>query len=336
MLTLQWPWLLLLLPAPWLVWRFWPAANSDQGRAQALKVPFYAELSQTAASANANTRRFGWRGVLLTLIWLLLLLAAVRPQWLGEPQAQQHTGRDLMLAVDISGSMEMDDMRIDGRPVDRLRAVKTVMSDFVARREGDRLGLILFGTQAYVQAPLTFDHPTIERFLGEAEIGFAGEKTAIGDAIGLSVKRLLASEADSRVLVLLTDGANTAGEVSPLEAARVAAEQGIRIYTLGFGAEEIEVPSLFGSRRVNPSAELDEEMLTRIAEDTGGRYFRARNLDELQAIYQSLDELEPTRRSGAQVRPQIAYFHWPLALALLLSLLWAAGTLWRERREAGT
>ncbi len=212
-------------------------------------------------------------------------------------------------------------------------AVKAVMSDFVERREGDRLGLILFGTQAYVQAPLTFDHPTVERFLAEAEIGFAGEKTAIGDAIGLSVKRLLASEADSRVLVLLTDGTNTAGEVSPLEAARVAAEQGIRIYTLGFGAEEIEIPGLFGSRRVNPSAELDEKTLRQIAGDTGGQYFRARNLDELQAIYQALDELEPTSQSGSLVRPRIAYFHWPLALALLLSVCWALVVLWGERRE---
>ncbi|WP_207060657.1 VWA domain-containing protein [Motiliproteus sp. SC1-56] len=324
----DWPWLLLLLPLPWVVNRLLPAAPP---RRAALRVPFYQQVGGTEGGADYRPAHRG-RAALLWLIWLLLLLSAARPQWVGEPQPVALSGRNLMLAVDISGSMDSEDMLLDGARANRLQVVKRVLGDFVVRRASDRQGLILFGTQAYTQVPLTFDHLTLARLLDEAQIGFAGEKTAIGDAIGLAIKRLREAPAESRVLVLLTDGANTAGRVEPLDAAAMAAGEGIRIYTLGFGAEEVEVRGLFGTRRINPSADLDETTLRGIAARTGGRYFRARDREELAAVYAALDELEPVEQEAEVVRPRQALFHWPLALVLLLSFAWAAFALYRGRR----
>ncbi|TNE93284.1 MAG: VWA domain-containing protein, partial [Gammaproteobacteria bacterium] len=194
---------------------------------------------------------------------------------------------------------------------------------FVERRQGDRLGLILFGTRPYLQTPLTFDRQTMNTLLNEAQIGFAGESTAIGDAIGLAVKRLQSRPENHRVLILLTDGANSAGEAQPLEAAEIAAREGITIYTIGIGAEVVVERSFFGSRRINPSRDLDETTLTAIADKTGGRYFRARNPDELQQIYAQLDQLEPVEQEAETLRPTKALFYWPLGVALLCSLLLA-------------
>jgi Ca-activated chloride channel family protein len=254
----------------------------------------------------------------------------------GEPITMQSSGRDLLLAVDISGSMEEQDMVIDDRTVRRIDAVKAVLNEFIDRRTGDRLGLVLFGSQAYLQAPLSFDRETIKQLLNEAELGFAGKQTAIGDAIGLAVKRLQARPADERVMILLTDGANTAGEVQPLQAAQLAAELDVKIYTIGMGADSMVVPGIFGSsfgaRTVNPSRDLDEPTLQSIAQQTGGRYFRARDVDELQRIYAEVDALEPTPDDGVTYRPQQAYFFWPLGLAWGLSLLLAVTMMWGKRR----
>ncbi|MFT6916574.1 MAG: Ca-activated chloride channel family protein [Motiliproteus sp.] len=338
MLTLDWPWLLLLLPSPWLLYRWLPAAAQTPA---ALRVPFFAQLQSGRPAPSVSARLP--RKILLWLIWCLLLLAAARPTWVGEPQPIALSGRDLLLAVDISGSMDTADMERDGTMVNRLVAVKAVLGDFIQRRPSDRLGLILFGSNAYMQTPLTFDHRSLDQLLQEAQIGFAGDQTAIGDAIGLGIKRLsnldlpgtqtvitagngtsdspANSPVNNRVLILLTDGANTAGQVDPLEAARMAAEQQIKIYTLGFGADEMQVRSLLGVRKVNPSADLDAASLQQIASTTGGEYFRARNIDELGQIYQLLDQLEPSPRAEQLIRPQQVFFHWPLGLALLLSLV---------------
>ncbi len=320
MLSLDWPWLLLLLPLPWIINRFYPPLAKQES---ALKVPFFQSIGAVGAAPSRTQLVRRLPAVMLWLIWSLLLLAAARPVWVGEAVPLASSGRDLMLAVDISGSMEAEDMQLSGDSVNRLVAVKKVLGDFAERRNGDRLGLILFGTQAYLQTPLTFDHKTLQQLLNEAQIGFAGESTAIGDAIGMSIKRLKERPEQSRVLILLTDGANTAGKVEPLEAAKVAAQQGIRIYTLGFGADEMLVQSLFGTRRVNPSADLDEESLQAIAEATRGRYFRARDVEELQSIYQELDRLEPAIQADEVIRPQQSLFHWPLAVAMLLSMFWS-------------
>ena len=307
-------WLLLLLPLPWLA-RRWLSAAPRAGLL-ALKVPWFARVAGTGEGWIKRT----WLAVIAGLAWVLLLLAAARPQWVGEIETLPVTGRDLLLAVDISGSMDTQDMVLDGQAVNRLAVVKRVAGEFIQRRKGDRVGLVLFGSRAYLQTPLTFDTETTATLLDEAEIGLAGRETAIGDAIGLAVKRLREDAASERVLILLTDGANTSGEVEPLQATEFAAREGLRIYTVGVGADEMMVQDFFGTRLVNPSADLDEDALQAIAERTGGAYFRARDAEALARIYDQLDELEPVESDREAIRPVDELFHWPLALALALAL----------------
>ena len=322
MLELLWPWALVLLPLPWLVWRFAPASNAEEA---ALRAPFFRTWQELQAGAG-GTRSGGNLSalLLLSLIWLALLLALSRPTWIGDPISLPASGRDLLVAVDLSGSMQVEDMVVGQNTVARVTAVKQVVGDFIERRRGDRVGLILFGSNAYVQAPLTFDTTTVKRFLREAQLGFAGRETAIGDAIGLAVKRLRERPADSRVLILLTDGANNAGEVQPLDAAKLAADNAVKIHTIGIGSDKMVMPGLFGSsfgsQVVNPSRDLDEESLRRIAELTGGNYFRARDPAELVNIYQLLDAMEPVEQEAQSYRPQKSLFHLPLSVAFLLSL----------------
>jgi Ca-activated chloride channel family protein len=318
-----WPLAFVLLPLPWLAWRLLPPAQPR--RQAALRVPELADFRLGDAAAAGRGRRGPL--FLAALGWIGLVLAVARPEWLGEPVELPTSARDLMLAVDLSRSMQEQDFELAGQRVDRLTATKAVAGDFIERRAGDRLGLVLFGEQAYLQTPLTFDHQTLGRLLDEAAIGLAGQATAIGDAIGLAVKRLRQQPAESRVLVLITDGANTAGEVDPRQAAELAAREGLTIYTIGIGADSVLVRDIFGTRRVNPSRDLDEDMLRTIAETTGGRYFRARDTAELRTIYALLDELEPLERDGQRFRPRRAVFEWPLALGLLCGGLALYGRL---------
>ena len=326
MIQFEWVWVFLALPLPLLVRYLTPPAQSD--RDAALRVPFIEDFENIGATGSI---RFGSRTALALalLAWALLVTAAARPQWIGDPVELPTSGRDLMLAVDLSGSMEARDFELNGRAVDRLTATKAVAGEFIKRRQGDRLGLILFGENAYLQTPLTFDRQTVNTLLMESVIGLAGQTTAIGDAIGLAVKRLRENAVDSRVLVLLTDGANTAGEVSPVKAAELARSIDLKIYTIGVGADEMVVQSLFGQRRVNPSQDLDEETLREIADLTGGEYFRARNTQELERIYELLDELEPMEAEALSFRPTTALFFWPLGIAL------AVGALLMMGRAAG-
>ncbi len=320
MLSLHWPWLLLILPAPWLYRALRkPAASMSLS----LWAPMYSELYREQGSRGRGDVLII---LLLSTIWCGAVLAAARPVWIGEPITLPTTGRDLLLAVDISGSMEIEDMDSGRGLVDRLRVVKDVVGEFVARRRGDRLGLILFGSNAYLQTPLTFDRTTVNTMLQEALIGFAGKGTAIGDAIGLAVKRLQDRPAGGRVVILLTDGANTAGAVTPLQAAELAAAHGVKVYTVGIGADEILRRSLFGMQRINPSADLDEDVLTAIADTTGGRYFRARNPEDLAAIYRTLDQIEPIAQEAETLRPTQALYYWPLAVAMLASFALALKT----------
>jgi Ca-activated chloride channel homolog len=308
-------WALLLLPLPLLVRRLLPPAETGVGAA--LCVPFFGALMDAERRRPRAPRLVA---LLAVAAWGLLVLAAARPQMVGEPVALPLAGRDLMLAVDISGSMREEDMVIGGRIVDRLTAVKAVAGDFIERREGDRIGLILFGQQAYLQTPLTFDRNTARTLLFEAAVGLAGRETAIGDAIGLAVKRLRDAETDERVLILLTDGANTAGTIRPQKAAELAAGADVRIHTIGVGGDPRSAFGLTLGR--NP---LDEATLKAIADATGGRYFRAHDVGELQAIYAMLDELEPVESDRATFRPVDELFGWPLGAALVLSVLAAAG-----------
>lgn len=325
--AVAWPWLTALLPLPWVLRYVLPEAR--QRDMQALKVPWFGVV----AGERRSWLRRPALAALAALVWLLLIAAAVRPQWVGEIDTLPVTGRDLLLAVDISGSMDTQDMVLENRVVNRLVAVKQVAGEFIQRRRGDRVGLILFGSRAYLQTPLTFDTETTATLLGEAEIGLAGRETAIGDAIGLAVKRLREDSASDRVLILLTDGANTSGEVQPLQAAEFAAREGLTIYTVGVGADEMMVRDFFGSRVVNPSADLDEETLQTIAERTGGRYFRARDAAGLAEIYRLLDELEPVESDVESIRPVDELFYWPLGLAYLLAGIAAAAVLRPVRLE---
>ncbi|MDG2308193.1 MAG: VWA domain-containing protein [Candidatus Binatia bacterium] len=318
MMEFGWPWAFALVPLPFVVRRFFPAA--PQTRAGALRVPFFDSIASMRGGLLPPT--LGRRALLavMTTAWIFLVVAAARPMWVGEPVALPAEGRDLMLAVDLSGSMAREDFTLGGRAADRLTVVKEVAEDFIGRREGDRLGLVLFGTRAYLQAPLTFDRPTVQTLLDEAQIGLAGEETAIGDAIGIATKRLRDRPADSRVLVLLTDGASNAGALDPVDAARLAAAEGIRIYTIGVGADQIAMRSAFGTRMVNPSADLDERALSEIADLTGGAYFRAKNIEGLANVYREIDRLEPAVAEPLYVRPTKDLFEWPLGIALALSL----------------
>jgi Ca-activated chloride channel homolog len=319
MIEFLWIWVFILLPLPYLINRLVPRA---QNRESSLYVPFFRSLSRLESTSHHIGSRSSILAILAILSWITLLTAASRPQWVGEPVQLPASGRDLMLAVDISGSMEAQDIQLEGQNATRLQVVKSVVGEFVERRTGDRLGLILFAARAYTQAPLTFDRQTVETLLYEAEIGIIEENaTAIGDAIGLGVKHLRERPETSRILILLTDGVNNAGQVTPTQAGDLAARENIRIYTIGIGADTSNSRSLFGPRTINPSADLDEESLTAIAENTGGRYFRARDRNELQEIYSMLDDLEPVDQDAETFRPTIALFYWPLALSVFLSFL---------------
>lgn len=327
MWSLAWPWMLLALPLPFLVRYLMPAVVGTQDAG--LKVPSFKSFAVLKDRSEVE-QLLNWRFWLSMIAWVLLVLAAAKPERIGDELDVPVSGRNLMLAVDLSGSMDAKDFELGSRRVDRLTATKAVASDFIGRREGDRIGLILFGERAYLQVPLTLDRETVKTLLLEAFIGLAGEKTAIGDAITLAVKRIhdQGEDAKEQVLILLTDGANTAGEIDPLKAADLAQQIGLRIYTIGIGAEQMVVSSITGGmRRVNPSADLDETTLTQIATMTGGRYFRAKDTAGLQEIYRLLDEMEPVAEPEAGFRPVKSLYFWPLAGAFVLAVFLAAMNL---------
>lgn len=326
MMELLWPWAFALLPLPLLVYFFARRYQPAQSRL------FAPSLIMLADGKQETLYHFAWpKRILLILAWCALISALARPTWVGEVEVTASTGRNMLVAVDLSKSMEREDMFLNGRPADRLMAVKAVVKDFIAQRSGDRMGLILFGTNAYVQVPLSYDLKSLEQLLQESFIGMAGDRTAIGDAIGLSVKRLQALPESNRVMILLTDGANTAGDVSPQQAAELAAKAGVKIYTVGMGADSMELRDIFGSRTVNPSQDLDEDTLRSIAETTGGQYFRARSTEDLQRIYQLLDEIEEIKIERNKYRPQTAYFYLPLSISFISLLLLSALMLWRRK-----
>ena len=312
-----WPWMLLALVLPWLARWGLPAVRRD---AAALRVPWGGRLQAIAVEGGArHVRRIP---VLALAAWSLLCVAAARPQQLGEVVQPPQTGRDLMLAVDLSGSMGEEDMRLGGGVVDRLTAAKAVIADFLDRRVGDRVGLLVFGQKAYALAPLTLDRESVRQQLRDSVVGLAGRETAIGDAIGLAVKRLRAQPAGQRVLILLTDGVSNAGQLDPVKAAELARDNGVRVHTIAFGGEGGDM-SVFGFRMPMPGGgdSMDEATLKRIADITGGRAFRARDTAELAGIYAEIDRLEPVQRPGESVRPRLERYPWPLAAALLCWLL---------------
>ncbi len=311
--TLIWWWMLLLLPAPLLVYYLAPTVKETT----AIRLPY---LPSNADQATPSSRIAKCVAV---ITWILLVFACARPVWYGDPVDINPEHRDMMLVVDLSGSMAQQDMAFQGEYLDRLSAVKNVLSDFIDKRKGDRLGLILFADHAYLQTPLTLDRATIKTQLNQAVLRMIGEKTAIGEGIGLATKTFLDSEAPQRVIVLLSDGSNTSGVLDPIEAAEIAKKYQATIYTIGVGAGEMVVKDFFFNRTVNTARDLDEASLIKIAEITGGEYFRARNHEELQTIYQTIDQLEPITSTSQTWRPQTEWFPYPLGLALILSVILA-------------
>ena len=327
MLSFDALWLFALLPAPLLLRRWLPPLER---REAALPVPLLQTPGATAPPRVAARPDFA--AACLWLFWALLLLAASRPYWLDEPVSRTTSGRDLMLAVDISGSMSEPDMTINGRSASRLEVLKLVADDFIARRGGDRIGLILFGTNAYAFVPLTFDLDTLRVLLDDVSTGLAGRRTAIGDAIGLAVKSLREQQARHKVLVLVTDGSNTAGFENPVTSALAARRQGLRIYTIGVGSDEETLRRNYGTRSIPEGTALDEPVLRRIAGVTGGRHFRATDRAALEQIYAELDRLEPVEHEFRSFRPRRELFVLPLALGVLPLAVYVVGSR-RPARE---
>lgn len=334
MITFLWPFAFLLLPLPFLFrWLARPVEPTADG---ALRVPFFNTLLTGGLSNNRKGGAKLWRLLFASLIWALLVTAVARPAMVGPDMPLPVEGRDLMMAIDLSGSMGREDFALGGRATTRLGVVKEAADDFIERRAGDRIGLILFSNRAYQQAPLTFDRTAVRDLLDQAEVGLTGQETAIGDAIAIAAKRLRDRPAEGRVLILLTDGASNAGVMQPIPAAEIAKELGIRIYTIGVGAERVAVNTAFGRRIVNPSEDLDEETLSRIADMTGGQYFRATDVDGLASVYRAIDQLEPVEGDPVHIRPSVALYYWPAGAALALLGLFAltfAGPLPSLRRQ---
>lgn len=368
-MTFLWPLVFVLLPLPWLVRRISkPMQASANG---ALRVPFFQVLQQ-GAGGTPIARRLpaSWQHLLAGIIWLCLLTALARPAFVGKEIPLPADGRDIMLAIDLSGSMEQPDFMADGQQTTRLNVVKATADEFISRRRGDRVGLILFSNRAYLQAPLTFDRQAVSQLLTQAEVGLTGRKTAIGDAIAIAVKRLqetpqntsqaggnvsnnisndvnknvsnnvnsdenkaiskVSSDKDSRVLILLTDGASNAGSIQPMEAAKIASQLGIRIYTIGVGSGQMVINTPFGQQLMNMPQDLDEGTLKKIADMSNGRYFRAADTQSLEAIYQAIDMLEPAAGEPIYLRPTTELYMLPASVALLLTGLWAVFYAWQR------
>lgn len=294
------PLVLLLLPLP-LAMRLLPPAAARGG----LRVP------PQVFAGTAEGRALPPGLLLAALAWGLLVIALAGPQLDRQTALTEASGRDILLALDLSGSMEKRDFSLDGQPISRLDAVKRVASRFVAARRGDRIGLVVFGDRAYVAQPLTFDVDAVARAIREAQIGISGRATTISDGLGLAIRRLSASDAPTRIVVLLSDGVDTAGSVGAVDAARLAARHGIRVHSIALGPDDLETrPKLRDA--------VDAATLRGVAEASGGTSFRVRGMADLQAMAATLDRLEPSPSDRPPLRFWQSLWVWPAAGALLL------------------
>jgi Ca-activated chloride channel family protein len=327
-LELAHPWALLLLPLPLIVWWLVPPQRE---RVSALRVPFFEQIAAAAGSearAGAIVMRRRWLQLIVAiLVWVLLVAGLAKPEWVGEPIVRTEAARDIMLALDLSGSMDYVDFPgEDGADVSRFAAVQRVVDRFVAERESDRIGLIVFGTKAYLQLPFTRDLDTARALVDLMEVGMAGPKTALGDSIGLAINSFESSEVDDRLLILLTDGNDTASKMTPINAADIAKLNGVEIYTIGIGNTEAT-----GEDRV------DFDTLAAIARRTGGEFFNAEDEAGLDAIYRRIDETAVADVRTQSWRPRESLVHWPAGLAVVLVLaaylLLLAGS-WRRGASA--
>lgn len=305
-------WVFLLLPLPLVMRRF---SRPYQEERPAVRTPFFDELveisGQAPGSGSIVRKQSVPRQIITVFCWLLLVSALARPQWIEQPVIKQIPTRDLLLAVDLSGSMETEDfISKDGKNINRLAAVKEVLDGFLERRKGDRVGLILFGTAPFIQAPFTEDLELCRELLAEAQVGMAGPKTAFGDTIGLAINMFKESTVKDKLLIVLTDGNDTSSKVEPVKAAQIANDNDIVIYSVAVGD-----PRSVGEEK------LDEKTLQSVAKTTGGYFFRADDRTELEEIYEKIDGLSTHEIETTSYRPRIDMYHWPLGLAVLLSLL---------------
>ena len=294
------PWAFLALPLPLLVYLYWSRQQADE--AAALYVPFFNKLSAhlPPLSSTQNSSL-----IAQVLIWVLLIIAASGPRYIGPPHALDRQGHSILLVLDVSGSMAIDDFIVNGRRSTRMHVVKQTANEFVQARKEDQIGLILFGSQAYLQTPLTFDKQTIHERINDATVGLAGNSTSMGDALGLAIKHLKNTHQKGRIVILLTDGANNSGVLPPLKAADIAHDNLVKVYTIGLGSDY----------------QFDEKTLKTIAEKTDGLYFNANDLASLETTYQRINAMETITQDAALVQPKREYYPWPLALALLIFVL---------------
>jgi Ca-activated chloride channel family protein len=322
MLDFTWGWAFLFLPLPILVRLLLPPSDTAS---LALAVPLFSRLELEAETITDSKHRLSM--LCISAFWICLIVACSRPFWLNEPISRTETGRDLMLAVDISGSMSEADMLIDSLPASRINALKLVVGRFIERRKGDRIGPILFGTNAYTFVPLTFDIETLNELLQDVSTGLAGRRTAIGDAIGLAVKSMREQETEHKVLILITDGSNTAGFGDPIQAALAASREGMTIYTIGVGSDEETLSKIYGLQSIPTGTALNEDGLKEISRVTNGRYFRATDSRSLEQIYAALDELEPVEYKFQSYQPRNELFYIPLLGGILIMMFYLALTI---------
>ncbi len=325
---------LLLLPVPILVRKFLPEVKNIYG--DAISFPLISMVKEadkkTYKSSNSIKSKNKWMMVLLSIVWLLLVVAFARPQYVGDASKVKKDGRDIMLVLDLSESMLTADFAYNGQRIDRLTAVKLVANDFIDKRINDRIGLVLFGSRSYLQSPLTFDHDSVKNIIMDMDAGFAGRKTAIGDAMAMSVKYIKDIDEKGRVVILLTDGVSNYGKFTPEKSLKLAVDERVKFYTIGVGATEMRVKSFFGTKVINPSQDLDEQTLKRIADETGGDYYRAQDLSELKGIYDKIDELEAVSSEENEIRPKKELFYIPLMIAMgIVFLMFLINAVHRKR-----
>ena len=316
MLELNYPWVLILLPLPLLLRRLMPQHREAR---QAVRAPFFDDLvaltGQQPSTGAVVMKQPLIQRVSVVLAWILAVLALTRPQWIEDPITKVVPTRDLLLAVDLSGSMDTTDFTdAEGKKIDRLAAVKLVLDEFLEKRKEDRVGLIFFGSAAFVQAPFTEDLNVCRVLLDEAQVRMAGPQTMLGDSIGLAITMFERSELQERVLILLTDGNDTGSQVPPVKAADIAKDNDITIHAVAVGD-----PLAAGEEK------LDEETLRAVASKTGGGYFWAGNREELSNIYKRLDEMDTREIETISHRPKRDLFYWPLGAMVVLSILYHAG-----------
>lgn len=324
MFSFAWPWMICLLALPFLVRSFGPRAGAGNALpTPQVSFPYINRLKASFPARRKGTQHGPAYPVILGLIWLSLTCALMGPQLVDQLVPLQNSGYDLMLAVDLSGSMNALDYAKDGAQVSRLDVVKSVVSDFIGRRQGDRVGLILFGSMAYLHVPLTLDTPSVRKMLDNTMVGEAGDTTAIGDAIALAVQNMRDRPEKSRVIILLTDGGDNASVIPPLAAANLARQYGIRIYTIGVGTQGlVPIPGKYGQIQLT-EFDLDEGLLQKIASATGGSYFKAADTQALKNIYAQIDRLERTQAEARSYLIRRPLYRYPLGGALAMLLLLA-------------